>query len=69
MRIKSDTKFEEKLTFGLEIDMRNFANFHHSKFDCIKMRTLMGSFYSKQKMYELKIYRGVMYHDHEECIV
>ena len=30
MTLKSDTKFEEKLTCGLENDMRNLANFHHS---------------------------------------
>ena len=28
MSLKSDGKFEEKLTFCLENDMRNFANFH-----------------------------------------
>ena len=28
MALKSDVKFEEKLTCGLENDMRNMANFH-----------------------------------------
>ena len=28
MTLKSDAKFEEKLTCGLENDMRNSANFH-----------------------------------------
>ena len=28
--IKSDTKFEETLTGGLENDKRNMANFHQS---------------------------------------
>ena len=28
MTLKSDAKFEEKLTCCLESDMRNFANFH-----------------------------------------
>ena len=28
--------------------------------------TLMESFYPKEKMYELKVYRGVMCHDNEE---
>ena len=32
----------------------------------VKIGTLMGSFCPKQKMYELKIYRGVMCHDNEE---
>ena len=30
MKLKSDAKFEEKLTFCLENDMRNLANFHQS---------------------------------------
>ena len=30
MALKNDAKFEEKLTCGLEIDMRNMANFHQS---------------------------------------
>ena len=30
MTLKSDAKFEEKLTCDLENDMRNLANFHQS---------------------------------------
>ena len=30
MTLNGDTKFEEKLTSGLENDMRNMANFHQS---------------------------------------
>ena len=30
MTLKSDVKFEEKLTSGLENDMRNMVNFHQS---------------------------------------
>ena len=30
MKLESDAKFEEKLTCGLENDMRNMANFHQS---------------------------------------
>ena len=30
MTLKSDAKFEEKLTCGLENDMRNLANFYQS---------------------------------------
>ena len=32
----------------------------------LKIGTLIGSFYPKYKMYELKIYRGVMCHNNEE---
>ena len=34
--------------------------------ESLKIGTLMGSFYPKQKMYELKVYKGVMCHDSEE---
>ena len=30
MTLKRDAKFEEKLTCGLENDMKNIANFHQS---------------------------------------
>ena len=30
MALKSDSKFEEKLTFGLKNDMRSLANFYLS---------------------------------------
>ena len=34
MTLKSDAKFEEKLTCGLENDMRNLVNFHQSTWKC-----------------------------------
>ena len=34
MSLRSDAKFEEKLTCCLENDMRNFANFHQSTQKC-----------------------------------
>ena len=34
MALKSDTKFEEKLTCSLENDMRNLVNFHQSTGKC-----------------------------------
>ena len=30
MTLESDAKFEEKLTYGLENDMRNLTKFHQS---------------------------------------
>ena len=65
MTLKSDKKFEEKLTCGLENDTKNLANFTGT-LESLRIGTLMGSFYPKKKMYELKIYRGVMYLDNEE---
>ena len=58
MALNIDATFEGKLTCAFKNDMRNLANFHQSMFGSLKIRTLMGSFYSKQKMYELKIDRG-----------
>ena len=34
MTLKSHAKFEEKLTCGLENDMRNLANFHQKTWKC-----------------------------------
>ena len=65
MTLKSDAKFEEKPTCGLENDMRNLKIFTRA-LESIKIGTLMGSFCPKCKMYELKIYKGVMCHDNEE---
>ena len=64
MTLESDAKFKEKLTCGLQNDMRNLANFHQSK-KSLKIGTFIGSFCLKLKMYELKIYRGVMCHNSE----
>ena len=58
MILNIDAKFEGKLTCAFKNNMRNLANFHQSMFDSLKIGTLMGSFYPKQKTYELKIYRG-----------
>ena len=46
MTLKGDAKFEEKLTCGLESDMRNMESFHQS-IESLKIRTLMGSFNPK----------------------
>ena len=34
MILKSHSKFEEKLTCGLENEMRNLANFHQNTWEC-----------------------------------
>ena len=66
MTLNIDAKFEGKLTCAFKNDMRNLANFHQSMFGSLKIGTLMGSFYPKQKMYGLKIYRGILCHENEE---
>ena len=66
MALNIGVKFEGKPTCAFKNDMRNFTNFHQSMFESLKIGTFIGLFYPKQKMYELKIYRGVMCHDNEE---
>ena len=55
-------KIEGKLTCAFKNDMRNLANFHQSMSKSLKIGTFIGSFYPKQKMSELNVYRGVMCH-------
>ena len=66
MALNIDATFEGKLTCAFKNDMRNLADFHQTMFRSLKIGTLMESFYPKQKMYELKIYRRVLCHDNEE---
>ena len=66
MALNIDAKFEGKLTCAFKNDMRNLANFHQSTFEYLNFGTFIGSFYPKKKMYELKVYRGVMCHDKKE---
>ena len=66
MTLKCYAHFEEKLTCGLKKDLRNLANFHQSTLESVEIETLMGSFSPKQKRYDLKIYKGIMYHDNEK---
>ena len=66
MALNIDAAFGGKLTCAFKTDMRNLADFHQSTFESLRIGTLMGSFYPKQKMYELKIYRGVICYDNEE---
>ena len=47
MVVKIDTKFEGKLTRASKYDMRNFANFHQSRFESLKSWSFIGSFYQK----------------------
>ena len=63
MTLESDAKFEEKLTCGLENEMRNLVKYYQST---RKSQNWDFSYYPKQKMYELKIYRGVMCFGNEE---
>ena len=63
--VTSGAKFKERLTCGFICDLKNLVSFNsttqeHEHF------TLMGSFCPKYMRFELKIYRGVIYHDTEQ---
>ena len=66
MALNIDAKFEGKLTCAFKNNMKNLANFYQSTFENPKIGTFIGSFYPKQKMYELKIYRVGICHDNKE---
>ena len=66
MTLQCDAKFEDKLTCGLENDMRNLANFHQSTWNSQNW-DIHWIFYTKQKICEVKTQRGVMRYGNEEC--
>ena len=63
MALNIDATFEGELTCVFKNDMGNLADFHQIMFESLKIGTLMGSFYPKQKIYELKIQRRNLCHD------
>ena len=62
MTLKNDANFEEELTYQFKIDIKNLTNFGPSTKICI----LMGCFWPNYIMFELKKYRGVMFHGIED---
>ena len=62
MALKSDTKFEEKLTLGSKNDMRNLVNFHRTTQKSENF-TSRGYFCPKYMRFELKKYRAVIFYD------
>ena len=56
MTMKSDAKFEEKLTLSFKNDMKNLVTFHPAT-QKSKNFTSMGYFCPKD------LYRGVIFHD------
>ena len=54
MALNIDATFDKKLTCAFKNDMRNLANFHQGMFKSLKIETLMGFIYPKQKCMSLK---------------
>ena len=59
-------KIWRKTDLWFEKWREKFGKFSPEYLKVFKIGTLMGSFCPKKKMYELKIYRGVMCHGNEE---
>ena len=59
MALENEAKFKEKPTCGLKNDRSNLTIFLRA-LKSLKIATFIRSFYPKYKMYELKIYKGVM---------
>ena len=66
MTIKNDAKLEEELTCRFKIEMRNFYKFWPGHSKVSKFCTLMDSFWEKHIMFELKKWRGFMFHHIED---
>ena len=65
MTWKNDAKFKEKLTCGSKYDIRNLVNFHPATQKSENF-TLMDYFCPKYMRFELKKYRGFIFHDTEQ---
>ena len=64
MTMKSEAKFEEKLTCGFKCDMRNLVNFYPTTPKSENFFS-MGCFCPKYTRFELQKYRGVIFHNTE----
>ena len=65
MTMKSDVKFEEKLTCCFKSD-KNLVDFDPSTIKVSQICYLIGSYCAKYLMFDLKKYRGAIFHDTEE---
>ena len=66
MKLKRDAKFGEESTRRLKIGISNLTNFDPSTQKVSKIFTLMGSFWAKYISFQLKKYRGIIFHETEE---
>ena len=65
LTLKSDAKFKEKLTCCFKYDMRNSVNVYQTTQNSDNF-TSVSSFFPKYIRFELKKYRGVIFHDTEQ---
>ena len=65
MTLKSNVKFKEKLTCGFKYDMKDLVNFDPTT-QKSESFTSMRYFCSNYMRFELKKYRGFIFHDTEQ---
>ena len=65
MTLKSDANIAEKLTCGFKYDMWNLVTFHLT-IEESKNLFSMGYFCPKYMSFDLKKYRGVIFHENEQ---
>ena len=65
MTLKSDAKFEKNWLVIWKMTWEIWQIFTRA-LESVQIGTLIGCFCPKQRMYELKIYRGVVCHENEE---
>ena len=66
MKLKRNTKFGEVSTHHFKIGKRNMRKFDPNTRKSKKNFILMGSFWAKYMLFELKRYRGTIFHETEE---
>ena len=65
MNLKSDAEFKEKLIYCFKND-KNLVNFDPSTQKVSQICTFIVSYCAKYLMFELKKYKGVIFHDTEK---
>ena len=63
MKLKKDTKFGEE---SFQNWRKEFDKFWPEQSKVSKIFTLIRSFWAKYKLFELKKYRGIIFHETEE---
>ena len=67
MKLKWDITFGEESTCHFKTDIyKEFDKFWHKHLKLSKILTLMGSFWAKYILFELKKYRRVIFYETEE---
>ena len=66
MKLKRDTKFGEESTCCFKIGKRNLTKFWPEQLKVSKSFTLIGSFWAKYILFEVRKYKWVIFYETEE---